>query len=48
MLEIMLITVYVGMGELGTLDQASRSRTAKPNSDHGKNVKASIKSPSTD
>ncbi len=41
----MLITVYVLMHELGILDQVPKFRTAKPNSDLGKNVKASINSP---
>jgi hypothetical protein len=37
--------VYEHICELGTLDQAPKSRTAKPNSDRGENVRASINSP---
>ncbi len=45
MLVIRLITMYVCMLELETLDQAPKSRTAKPNSDCGKSAKASVYSP---
>jgi hypothetical protein len=41
----MLATVYVRMCELGTSGQATKSGTAKPNSDRGKSVKASINCP---
>ncbi len=41
---VMPITVYINMCELGTLGQATKSRIAKPNSDHGKSVKATINS----
>jgi hypothetical protein len=40
----MPITVYINMCELGTLGEATKSRIAEPNSDHGKSVKATINS----
>jgi hypothetical protein len=45
MLVIMLVTMYMGMRELGTSSQAPKSGTAKPKSDLVKSVKASINSP---
>ncbi len=46
MLVVILVTVYMRICELGTSDQAPKSRAAKQNSDCGKSLKASI--PSTE
>jgi hypothetical protein len=42
---VAFLTVSVCKPEFGTLDRSPRSRTAKPNSDHEKNAKASINRP---
>ncbi len=39
------VAVYECTSEPGTLDQSPNSRTAKPNSDRGKNVEAYVNSP---
>ncbi len=44
-LVIMPATVHVCMCEFGTSNQAPKSGTAKPNSDSGKSVKASVNIP---